>query len=217
MGNGGKQVERRRARELRAEAWTLQEIAEELGVSKGSVSAWVRDVEFVPKPRNRGHDSQRPHPLHLRKLAEIERCRVEAEALIGAMSARDLTMFCLALYAGEGSKTEGAVKFANTSPTLSRVFITWLRQEFDVDETRLRVTLYLHSDLDLATANEFWSSALSVPVVQFPKPYRAPSDATIRNNRHIYGCATIGYSCRLTHRRVMAMIEAVTSPFALPG
>jgi transcriptional regulator with XRE-family HTH domain len=217
MGNGGKQVERQRARELRAAAWTLREIADELGVSKGSVSAWVRDVQFVPKPRNRGHAEHRPHPLHVRKLAEIERCRVEAEALIGTLSERDLTMFCLALYAGEGSKTEGAVKFANTSPTLSRVFITWLRQVFDVDETRLRVTLYLHSDLDLDAANEFWSSALSVPIGQFPKPYRAQADSTMRNNRHIHGCATIGYSCRLTHRRVMAMIEAVTSPFALPG
>lgn len=106
MGNGGKHIERHRARELRAEAWTLQEIADELGVSKGSVSVWVRDVEFVPKPRNRGHASHKPHPLHVRKLAEIERCRVEADALIGRLSSRDLTMFCLALYAGEGSKTE---------------------------------------------------------------------------------------------------------------
>lgn len=78
MGNAGKVEERARARELRAQAWTLTEIAEELRVSKGSVSAWVRDVDFVPKPRNRGHASQHPHPLHVRKLAEIERCRVEA-------------------------------------------------------------------------------------------------------------------------------------------
>ena len=32
MGYGGKYLERTRARELRAEAWTLQEIATELGV-----------------------------------------------------------------------------------------------------------------------------------------------------------------------------------------
>ncbi len=217
MGNGGKYVERQRALELRAEAWTLQEIADELGVSKGSVSVWVRDVEFIPKPRNRGHEGHKPHPLHVRKLAEIERCRVEADALIGELSPRDLDMFCLALYAGEGAKTEGALKFANTNPTLSRVFLAWLRGAFDIDETRLRVTLYLHRDLDLQQANEFWSAALAVPLAQFPKPYRAEADNTIRTNRHIYGCATIGYSCRLTHRRVMAMIEAVTSPFALPG
>jgi transcriptional regulator with XRE-family HTH domain len=48
MGYGGKSVERERARELRAQSWTLQEIADELGVAKGSVSVWVRDVEFTP-------------------------------------------------------------------------------------------------------------------------------------------------------------------------
>ena len=52
MGYGGKVTEReRRARELRAEAWTLSEIASELGVSKSSVSVSVRDVELVPTPR----------------------------------------------------------------------------------------------------------------------------------------------------------------------
>jgi transcriptional regulator with XRE-family HTH domain len=214
MGNGGKQVERQRARELRAEAWTLQEIAEELGVSKGSVSAWVRDVVFVPKPRNRGHDSQRPHPLHLRKLAEIERCRVEAEALIGTMSPRDLTMFCLALYAGEGSKTEGAVSLANTDPILLALFARWLRDSFSIDESRLRMRLHLHDDLDLEAATRFWSSVTGVPVDQFTKPYRPPAGPGRKIRRHLNGCATMIYSCSLTHRRVMAMVEAVSSSFA---
>jgi hypothetical protein len=40
MGYGGKVVEQRRARELRAESWTLAAIAAELGVSKSSVSLW---------------------------------------------------------------------------------------------------------------------------------------------------------------------------------
>ncbi len=46
MGFRGKQVEQARARELRAQAWTLQEIASHLDVSKSSVSLWVRDVHF---------------------------------------------------------------------------------------------------------------------------------------------------------------------------
>ena len=46
MGYGGKVVEQQRARELRAQAWTRQDIATELGVSKSSVSLWVRDVDF---------------------------------------------------------------------------------------------------------------------------------------------------------------------------
>jgi transposase len=46
MGYRGKVVERARARDLRGQAWTINEIVAELGVSKSSVSVWVRDVEF---------------------------------------------------------------------------------------------------------------------------------------------------------------------------
>jgi hypothetical protein len=49
MGYAGKVEERERARELRAQSWTLQEIATKLKVSKSSVSLWVRDVDFVPR------------------------------------------------------------------------------------------------------------------------------------------------------------------------
>jgi transcriptional regulator with XRE-family HTH domain len=51
MGYGGKVAEQEQARALRVRSWTLAEIAAELGVSKSSVSLWVRDVDFVPKPR----------------------------------------------------------------------------------------------------------------------------------------------------------------------
>lgn len=61
MGYRGKTHEHERARTLRAAAWTLQEIADELGVAKRSVSLWVRDVEFVSRPRRPGPD-RRPHP-----------------------------------------------------------------------------------------------------------------------------------------------------------
>ena len=130
MGYSGKWRERERARQLRAESWTLLDIARELGVSKASVSVWVRDVEFVPKPRNRGHPSHQPHPLTIRKQAEIERCRAEAAATIGELSDRDLMMFSLGLYAGEGAKTRGTIGFANTNPIYIAVMVAWLRMQF---------------------------------------------------------------------------------------
>lgn len=116
MGYRGKLEERERARELRAQSWTLEAIADELGVSKSAVSLWVRDVDFVPRPRNRGHPAGPKHPMRLKKEAEIERCRVEADEWVGLMSERDLAMFCLGLYAGEGSKTPGTVSMP--TPTL---------------------------------------------------------------------------------------------------
>ena len=217
MGYRGKVVEQARARQLRADGWTLRDIAAELGVSRSSVSVWVRDVPFVPTARGPYHGPRKPHPAHLRKLAEIEHCRNEAEDEIGELSPRDLMMFALALYAGEGAKTDGQVRFANTDPSLVRLFLGWLRSGFDIDEGRLRVALYLHADLDLHEAERFWSRATSIPLEQFTKPYRAVVDSTMRINRHRYGCATVKYSCSSTHRRVMALIQAVSSSVALPG
>jgi hypothetical protein len=217
MGYRGKVEERQRARELRAQSWTLQEIATELGVSKGSVSGWVRDVDFIPRPRNRGHPGSPKHPMRLKKEAELARCRAEAEEWVGDMSARDLAMYALALYAGEGSKRDGSVVFANSDPVLMRIFTNWLRQEFELDETKFRVKLYLHADLDVDAAIEHWSGVLGVPRHQFNQPYRAVVDETMRSNRHVFGCASVVYHSRRLHRRVMARIAAIGSTLANPG
>ena len=217
MGYGGKYAEQARARELRAQSWTLNEIAAELGVSKSSVSVWVRDVDFVPRPRNRGHPAGPKHPMRLKKEAEIARCRQEAEEWIGELTEREVTMFVLGLYAGEGNKTNGAIGMANTNPTYLKVFLTWLRATFDVDESRLRGALYLHEGLDIDAATAFWSELLDIPSSQFTKPYRAVPDPSIRSSKHLYGCPSIRYSSSLILRRVMAMIEAVSWRIADPG
>ena len=102
MGNRGHLDKQQRARELRAQAWTLDEIAAELGCAKSSASLWTRGVAFTPKPRNRGIGVTKPHPMHLAKLAEIEQCRRWAADFLGEMSDRDLFMAGLGLYAGDG-------------------------------------------------------------------------------------------------------------------
>jgi transcriptional regulator with XRE-family HTH domain len=82
VGYRGKLEERARARELRAQAWTMPEIAEELGVSRSSVSSWTRDVAFDPTARRSRRTDRRPrgsdHPLRRRKEAEIAGVRADA-------------------------------------------------------------------------------------------------------------------------------------------
>ena len=218
MGYGGKIDERRQARELRAQSWTLLDIARELGVSKSSVSVWVRDVEFVPKPRNRGHSSHKPHPLTVKKQAEIERCRVEAAATIGQLTDRDILVYGLALYLGEGAKTsQSGFGLANTSVEVMVSFMVWLRRCFEINESRLRARLYLHHGLDLDAATVFWSETLGISAGQFTAAYRPESRDRFRGSKHPNGCITVRYSDVTLHRRVMALISALTSQFAIPG
>ena len=136
MGNRGHLDKQQRARELRAQAWTLDEIAAELGCAKSSASLWTRGVEFTPSPAIAASVSRSRHPMHLAKLAEIEECRRWAAEALGNMSERDLFMAGIGLYAGDGAKTGNEVRFANSNPDLIRLFCRWFRQFFDIDESR---------------------------------------------------------------------------------
>jgi hypothetical protein len=88
-------------------------------------------------------------------------------------------------------------------------FCRWLRTFFDVDESRLRVSVYLHQGLDLDAAHAFWSEVTGVPESQFRKPYRAVADASIRTVKHEYGCCYVVYSCSRTHRAIMGLVRAL--------
>jgi hypothetical protein len=210
MGYRGKITEQERARRLRAQNWTLQAIADELGVSKSSVSLWVRGVPFTPSPRRWG-PHRRPNPAQFRKQAEIEEMNRWGIERLGELDELAFLAAGAALYAGEGSKRDGHVQFANTDAMMMRFFCAWFRRFFDVDESRLRAKVYLHQGLDLDRAESFWSDVTGIPRAQFRAPYRAIPDATIRKAKHEHGCGYVGYSCSRTHRAIMGLVRALLS------
>jgi len=216
MGYRGKVKEQEQARALRARNRTLADIARTLGVSKSSVSLWVRDVPFTPTLRLRG-PHRRPHPAHEAKLRQIEALNREGKERIGVLSDAEFMVAGVALYAGEGAKGDGGVQFANTDPAMIRFFCAWLRNLFEVDESRLRVRVYLHEGLDLERAETFWSTLTGVPRRQFRRAHRAVPDATIRHNKHEHGCAYVYYSCSKTHRQIMGLVRALLSSDSIPG
>ena len=216
MGYRGKVEEQERARELRAEGKTLLDIATTLGVSKSSVSLWVRDVPFTPSPKRRG-PKRNTHPASRAKQQQIEDLNAAGIERIGRLSEEAFLAAGLALYAGEGGKTDGAVKFANTSAAMVSFFCSWFRHFFDVDEARLRGRVYLHEGLDLGVAESMWSELTGIPRSQFGAPYRARADPTIRRVKHEHGCMYVIYSCTTTHRSIMGLIRALLASTAIPG
>jgi hypothetical protein len=217
VGYRGRVEDRERARQLRAEAWTLQQIADELEASRGQVSVWVRDVLFTPGPRSRAR-RRAPNALQRRKQDEIALLRAIGVARIGELSRKQFLVAGTALYAGEGSKTDGSVRFANSDPRMILFFVRWLRAFFAIDEARLRLNLYLHEGLDLEAANRFWSDLTDIPIRQFTTPYRAIPDSTLRSRKHPMGCPSVVYSCRSTHRSIMGLVDALLSfPGFNPG
>lgn len=214
MGYRGKVEQQNHARELRADGWTMPEIANELNVSRSSVSLWTRDVPYTPRrPPRTGFDASKrsPNRLQVRKQKQIEELLAEGRERIGTLSEREFLIAGTMLYAGEGNKTDGAVGLANSDPRMIVFFCGWIRHFFAIDESRLRLGLYLHEGLDLGAANEFWTKITGVPPAQFTKPYRAVPDPSIRRSKHPMGCPRVSYACARTHRAVMGLVCALLS------
>jgi hypothetical protein len=207
----------------------LGEICEELGVSKASASLWCRDVEIDEVERERrsrerhltGNEGARrrsPNKLQRAKQTEVAQMRALGHEMVGELSDRDLLIAGAALYAGEGSKRDGTVVFANSDPRMVALFLRWLRRFFEIDESRLRFWLYLHEGLDVDAATSFWSQLTGIPVHQFGTPYRAVADPSIRRSKHPMGCASVRYASSRTHRLVVGLVDGLlTSTLSLPS
>jgi hypothetical protein len=163
-----KTEERTIARDLRAAGWSIKEIESHLCVSRSSVSLWVRDVELGPAQRNRLLERTRLGPLVAaeRKAAaarEIRRGYQEEGRRMARERGATYAAGCM-LHWAEGSKARNAVKLTNSDPDLLAYFVLFLREHFEVDESRIRLACNLFADHaeQQRGIEEFWLSRLGL-------------------------------------------------------
>jgi hypothetical protein len=164
-----KTAEQTRARTLRAQGWSVKQIERELGVSRASVSVWVRHGPLS--------DEQRAALVARSKLGPIvagERKAARAREVRrtyqndGRRLARDrgdsYAAGCM-LYWAEGSKTRNSAQISNADPELLAYFARFLRDHFDVTPAQMRLCCNLFAD-HLPRQREiesFWLERLELP------------------------------------------------------
>lgn len=192
---------RARARELRSEGKTYDQIQVELGCSKSSISLWVRDL---PKPARRSREdastiARRGWEATLRRR-EVERQRTkrDAAAELAAMTDRELFAVGVALYWAEGSKSkphrqQERVTFINSDPNVIKVFLAWLRL-LNVPRAHLRFHVHIHESADVSEAERFWIDQVGHDPDAFGKTtLKRHNPTTNRKNtgEHYRGCLVV--------------------------
>ncbi|MGW5212953.1 hypothetical protein ACWEQO_17530 [Streptomyces sp. NPDC004051] len=168
---------REKARELRLQGWTYDQIQVELGCSKGSISLWVRDL---PKPERKRSSAEaaaiarRGWEARLR-VREEQRQQTKATAMaeIGDLSDREVLLAGVALYWAEGTKDKPyrrceRLQFVNSDPNVIRFYLRWL-DVLGVERERLRFRVSIHESADTARAEEFWADLAGVDAADFQK------------------------------------------------
>jgi transposase len=182
---------RDRARELRGQGWTYNEIQAELGCSKSSVSLWGRDLPH-PEPRCTPEEQRARMNAGLARLrAEQERVREEtkhqAAESIEELSDRELFTAGVALYWAEGQKSKPyqrreAVTFINSDPGVIQVYLAWL-DLLDVPRERLRFRVMIHETADVATAERYWADLVDIDAAALqPTTLKKHNPKTVRRN-----------------------------------
>ncbi|MFJ2881225.1 hypothetical protein ACIPJN_26880 [Streptomyces sp. NPDC086796] len=169
---------REKARELRSQGMTYDQIQVELGCSKSSISLWVRDL---PKPeRSRTAVEQArlagrmrwDHELAVRDTRRQE-MKATARAEVGPMTDRELFLTGVALYWAEGTKDKPydrreSVVFINSDPDVIRVYLAWLNL-LGVTAERLCYRVMIHESADVAAAERYWAGLVGIDTASLRK------------------------------------------------
>jgi len=213
-----------RARQLREDGLDYEEIAGALGVSKGSVSLWVRDM---PRParlryeetRKRAAEGARRYWAAERPAREARReaARTAAAAEIGTLSQREILIAGAIAYWCEGSKSKPhrpaeRVIFINSDPGLIKLFLRFL-QAAGIEFVQLRFRLHIHETADVAAAQQFWMGITGAEWAQFYKTtLKRHNPQTVRKNigADYHGCliVSVKQSADL-YRRIEGWVRSV--------
>ncbi|MGW1783104.1 hypothetical protein ACWCQQ_28785 [Streptomyces sp. NPDC002143] len=164
---------RERARELRQQGWTYNQIQAELGCSKSSVSLWVRDLPSPARPRPDTGAARRgaQRAAENRAAARVE-LQSKASAEIGAITPRELFLIGIGLYWSEGAKAKPGsnrrVIFVNSDANMITVFLAWL-DLLDVEPERRRFSVSIHESADVPGAEAYWADQVGIKVDELLK------------------------------------------------
>ncbi|MGX9918660.1 hypothetical protein ACWIG4_02290 [Streptomyces sp. NPDC002248] len=194
---------RKKARELRRKGWTYNQIAQEVGCAKSSVSLWVRDLprpapNFASQERAREAARTRWDPVLAEREEHRKRVKEEARAEVGQLSDRELFLVGVGLYWAEGTKDKAYARrerlvFVNSDPDMIGLFMKWL-DLLDVPRAHRRLSLLIHESADVEGAEEFWAEVTGIPRWDFLKTtLKRHNPLTIRKNTGVdyHGCLVV--------------------------
>ena len=167
---------RERARELRTQGLSYNKIVAQLGVSKSSVSLWVRDLP-CPERFAYVHSERRLEGLRKYNQARSDRHAMEAAstaAEIGELTDREVVIAGAIAYWCEGTKNKpdrkaNRVTFVNSDPKLVGFFLRFLNVA-GVHRDDLILRVHIHENADAEQAQRFWLEVTGVQPEQFRSP-----------------------------------------------
>jgi hypothetical protein len=171
----------------------MREIERRLGVSRSSVSLWVREIELTDHQREELEAKAAPARTRGRRVYYRARRRIfQDEGRAVARKGEPLHAAGCMLFWAEGSRHRNKVQFTNSDPAMVEFFMSFLRRYFPMPNEAVRVACNLFADHEerQRQIEDFWLATIGVPrscMTQTMVNRYSPYSKRTRLNRLPYG------------------------------
>jgi hypothetical protein len=189
-----------RAREMRRRGKSVRDIANKLGVSKGSASLWCRDIELTKgQIRNLELLQQKGSYIgHLRTIGIKE---------VPKLNEGEFFVSGIALYWGEGLKTGHRCGVSNSDPKAILFMLDWFEEycKADIGDFICQVGINMSHEGRIEEVERYWSKITKIPLSQFIKASikKVRSKKIYDNHDHHFG------TLRLEMRKSSKMLRKI--------
>lgn len=177
-----RRIDRQKAIELRKEGKSYGEIKLRLGISKSTLSGWLKDLPLTSSQiskLNKNIKSRKTIGIEKTVIVKLNKRKRRLKEVyetekknIFPLTKRELYLCGLFLYWGEGTKgLKSGVSISNTDPRVVKFFLFWLLTIVKIPKEKIRARLHIYKDMNINKSTEFWSRELDLPSNQFIKPY----------------------------------------------
>lgn len=170
---------------LRKQGNSYNQINKQLNIPKSTLSYWLSDLKISEKSKEkiltRAHNLSIEGLVRRNKnqtiLAKERALKIRKEARRESLKLMCDPLFLvgISLYWAEGYKkgAEGSkwksIDFANSDPEMIRIIIRFFRKFLLTNDAKIKIQLMAHKNIEINSAEKFWSRLTKIPRSQFIK------------------------------------------------
>ena len=210
---------RAKAIELRQNGHSIGEIALLVGASEGSVHNWTHHIilseeQQVGIRRRAGNQLRAADGARNARIKRWATFRAAAEAEWPSRRTDPLFMFGLALYIGEGGKTQpNTLRVSNSDPRVIRKVMNFYLS-LGVPKGDIRASIYMYDKDRVPVVEIYWQSITGLPAVQFYRTSVTTSraGAGVRGNTIPNGTLHLGVNSTEVRQKIERWMELALAP-----
>jgi transcriptional regulator with XRE-family HTH domain len=176
-----------KVRFLRAKGKSYNEIKADLGVSKGNISLWCRDIRLSDEQKKRLLQKYLDAPglggkaNHEKREKEITFLTAKAMEEIKLLTSDTFKIAGAVMYWAEGSKTQNT-SITNADPRVITFMVRWFQSMFEIPPNQLKAHLHIHYGNDERKIKNYWARVTRIPLKNFGKSFIKPRGTGHRTN-----------------------------------